>query len=153
MNIGIIIFSRTGNTLYVAEKILGACLEQGKVVIQRITAENEDPNNKQPLRFTNEPNPNDFDVLILGAPVQGFALSPIMKAYINQMHQITGKIVYCFVTQQFPKPWMGGNQSIRQMLQLCQAKSANVSSIGIVNWSSKSREAQISKLVSRLNRI
>jgi Flavodoxins len=154
MNIGIILFSRTGNTLSVAEKIRAACAAQGHTAaIERVTAENEDPGGRLPVRLKNAPDPTRFDAVIFGAPVQGFSLSPIMKAYLAQMPQVSGKKVYCFVTQQFPKPWMGGKQAIKQMLQRCRLKGANAAGTGIVNWTSKSRDAQISEVAARFGKI
>ncbi|NLV59737.1 MAG: flavodoxin [Clostridiales bacterium] len=154
MNVGIIIFSRTGNTLSVAEKVRDACLAQGHTaVIERISAENEDPNSKLPVRLKNAPDPVRFDAVIFGAPVQGFSLSPIVKAYLTQIPQITGKEVGCFVTQHFPKPWMGGKQAAKQMCSLCQSKGVVVAEIGIINWMNKSRKGQIDDVASMLSRI
>ncbi len=154
MNIGLIIFSHTGNTLSVAEKIQTAALAQGHTVtIERVTAEDENPNSKLPLRLKTTPDPIRYDAVIFGAPVQGFSLSPFMKAYLNQLPQITGKKVHCFVTQHFPKPWMGGKQAIKQMYSLCRSKGANAAESGIVNWTSKSRDAQISDILYRFGKI
>ena len=150
MNMGIIVYSRTGNTMEVAGKIRDACLAQGhSAVIERITAENEDPNNKLPIRLKTAPDPALYDAVIFGAPVQGFSLSPIMAAYGAQLPKLAGTQVGCFVTQHFPKPWMGGSRAIRQMRDLCTAKGAEIAETGIVNWTSKSREAQISDIVAR----
>ena len=152
MNIGIIIFSRTGNTLSVAQKVRDACVAQGHTaVIERVTAENEDPNTKGPVLFKSTPDPTHFDAVIFGAPVQGFSLSPIMKAYLAQIPQIEGKMVNCFVTQHFPKAWMGGKQAIRQMRDLCKTKGMDIAETGIVNWTSKSRDDQITGVASRLS--
>ena len=154
MNVGIIIFSRTGNTLSVAEKIRDACIAQGhNAVIERVTAENDDPKNKQPLRLKTAPVPLCYDAVIFGAPVEGFSLSLVMKVYLEKIPQITGKKIYCFVTQHFPKPWMGGNQAIRQMCRLCRTKGGDVAGTGIVNWTSKSRDAQMRDVTTRLGEI
>ena len=154
VNVGIIIFSRTGNTLSVAEKIRDACLAQGHTaVIKRVNAENEDSNSRLPVQLKNTPDPLRFDAVVFGAPVQGFSLSPIMKAYLAQLPQFKGKKVACFVTQHLPKPWMGGNQAIGQMRNLCQSRGADIFMTGIVNWTSKSREDQIAGVVSKLGNI
>lgn len=154
MNIGIIIFSRTGNTLSVAEKLLEACIAAGHTaVIARVTAEDENTNAKGPVQLKTAPDPTRFDAVIFGAPVQAFSLSPIMKAYLAQVPRISGKKVCCFVTQHFPKPWMGGKQAIRQMRNLCRIKGTDITETGIVNWTSKSREEQIGDVVSKLGKI
>lgn len=152
MNIGIIVFSRTGNTLSVAEKIREACQSQGHTVqIERVTAENGDPNNKGTVRLKTTPDPVNYDAVFFGAPVQAFSLSPIMAAYLKQIPQLNGKKVSCFVTQYFPKPWMGGNKALKQMLQFCTAKGASISETSIINWTGKSRDAQIIDTSAKLS--
>jgi len=153
MNIGIIIFSRTGNTLSVAERIRDACIQQGHTAtIERVTAEDEDPNSR-PVRLKAAPDPTRFDAVIFGAPVQAFSLSPVMKAYLAQIPQMDDCKAFCFVTQHFPRAWMGGNQAIGQMRRLCQQKGADVAETGIVNWTSKVRPEQISSVAARLGGI
>jgi hypothetical protein len=154
VNIGIILFSRTGNTLFVAEKVRDACLAQGHtVVIERVSAQNEDPNSRLPVRLKNAPDPARFDAVIFGAPVQGFSLSPIMKAYLAQMKQMTGKKAGCFITQHFPKPWMGGNQAAKQMCSLLKLKGADAAKTAIINWTSKLRDGQIGDAAAMLGGI
>ena len=80
MNVGIIVFSRTGNTLSVAERARHACIAQGHAaVIERVHAENEDSNNKLPVRLSNAPDPARFDAVLFGAPVEAFSLCPVMR--------------------------------------------------------------------------
>lgn len=154
MNVGIMIFSRTGNTLLVAEKVRDACLAQGHTaVVHRVRAENGDPNRRLPLRLISAPNPTPLDAVIFGGPVEAFSLSPIMKAYLKQLPQIPGKKAGCFVTQHFPKPWMGGTHAVKQMRVLCQSKGADVAQTGIVNWMNPSRNAQIADVASKLGKL
>jgi hypothetical protein len=74
-----------------------------------------------------------------------------MKTYLEQLPPNGVKKVCCFVTEHFPKPWMGGNRAISQMQRLCHAKNMAVSAAAVVNWTSKSREEQISEVVSKLS--
>lgn len=154
MNIGIIVFSRTGNTLSVAEKIREACEAQGHTaVIERVMTQNEEPNSKLPIKLTETPDPSRYDAFFFGAPVEAFSLCAIMKAYLEQIPELPGKISCCFTTQHFSKPWMGGNRTVRQMSDLCRAKGMKVAETGVVNWSSKSRESQIREISSRLSKV
>jgi flavodoxin len=154
MNIGIIVFSRTGNTLSVAEKIREAAAAQGHTaVIERIHAEHEEPGNKVPPRLTTLPDPRAYDAVIFGAPVEGFSLTPIFKAYLEQLPSFGGKQAGCFVTEHFPKPWMGGNRAIRQMRALLKAKGLDARATGVVNWTSPAREAQIASVTAALAKI
>jgi menaquinone-dependent protoporphyrinogen IX oxidase len=154
MNIGIIVFSRTGNTLNAAERIREAIIANGHVAtIERIHAENEEPNNRQPLRLTVTPDPTRYDAVIFGAAVEAFSLSSVLSAYLSQMPEMGKKKAGCFVTQHLAKPWMGGNRAIRQMRALCQKKGLDVRAKGIVNWTNKAREAQIAAIAAEFAKL
>lgn len=154
MNIGIIVFSRTGNTLLVAEKIREAAVSQGhSATIERIRADHEEPGNKSPLRLTVLPDPKPYDAVIFGAAVEAFSLSPAIKAYLQQMPALGGKRAGCFVTQHLKKPWMGGNHAIRQMRALLKEKGLDAKATGIVHWSSPDREAQIAAVAENLAKL
>lgn len=154
MKIGIIIHSHTGNTLYVAEKLKDVLTAQGHIVqLERVTAVNEDPGSNEKVQLKSKPDITLYDTFIIGAPVRGFSLSPVMKAYLAQIPQIQGRRVACFVTEHFPKPWMGGNQSVKQIIQAIKNKGGEVTDSGIVNWSSKYREEQINEVTARLSKI
>ena len=108
MKVGIIVYSKTGNTLAVAERISSQLEADGIAAsIERFSAETLPQSNK-PVRLTAVPNPNKFDAVIFGAPVQAFSLDPAMALYFEQINSINPKNVFCFVTQHFKKPWLGG---------------------------------------------
>jgi len=154
MNIGIIIYSRTGNTLLVGERLKNSLLKGGHLVnLERVTAINEVPNIKEPIILKTIPDLSAYDYIILGAPVQGFSLSAIFKVYLEQIPDFREKTIGCFVTEHFPKAWMGGNHSIKQMMNLIKQKGGVMKETGVVNWSSKSREEQIEDVLVRLCRI
>lgn len=148
MNIGIIIHSHTGNTLMVAEKIMEKLVEKGHTVnVQRVKAVNENPNSRQPIVLEEMPSIEEYDCVIIGAPVWAFSLSPIMKMYLTELKSAQ-KIKACFVTQQLPKKWMGGNRSIRQIKKLCAQKGGELKASLIINWSSKNRDQLIEQTVN-----
>lgn len=154
MKIGIIIHSHTGNTLSVGERLKESLLAKGHTVhLERVIAENEDPNTSEKVQLKSVPDISIYDYVILGAPVRAFSLSPVMKAYVAQIPEIHQKKVACIVTQQFPKPWMGGNRAINQMCRMIKQKGGIVFEIGIVNWSSKTRDEQIDGILDRLCRV
>lgn len=147
MKVGIIVYSKTGNTLTVAERISSQLEADGIAVsVGRFSAETLPQSNK-PVRLTAVPNPNGFDAVIFGAPVQAFSLDPAMALYFEQINSINPKNVFCFVTQYFKKPWMGGNHAIKQMLALLNKKGITAKSLGVVNWSSEQREEQILQIM------
>ena len=148
MKIGIIIHSHTGNTLSVGEKLREVWGNEGhEVTLERVRAENEEPSEALKTELAEAPEIGPYDVVVFGAPVRGFSLSPVMKKYLNQMGSLKGKEVYCFVTQQLKSPIFGGNHSLGQMKQLCAVKGQRVTKSGIINWSNKKREEMIESLV------
>ena len=72
--------------------------------------------------------------------------------YLDQLSSLQGKKISCFVTQQLPFAFMGGNRSIKQMKKAVIAKNGTVHATGVVNWSSKTREDLITDLINRLTK-
>ena len=154
MNIGIIVHSNTGNTLSVAQKLKDILIEKGHTVaLERVTAMNDNPNASGGNKLKDAPDTASFDLLLLGAPVWAFTLSGVMKEYISQLPSLSGKKVACFVTQNLPHAWMGGNRAIRYMKKACSTKGAIPFETGIINWSGKTKEAQIQSLIEQLTQI
>jgi len=154
MKVGIIVHSHTGNTLSVAEKLKDTIAAKGHTVtLERVLAVNEDPSAQGPVEFKSIPDVSSYDALVFGAPVRGFSLTPTMTAYLAQLQALKGKKVSCFVTQQLPFAWMGGNRTIGQIKNACEAKGAVPSSTGIVNWGSKKREDKIANVLKKLSDI
>ena len=154
MKVGIIVHSFTGNTLSVAERIKTALHEAGHSAnIERVTAVDENPSAAGDIRLESTPDTSGYDAVIFGAPVRGFSLSPVMKAYLLQHAALQGKKVGCFVTQRRSKAWLGGNRAVGQMKDACASKGADVIETGIVNWSGKSREEQIADIAERFGRL
>lgn len=154
MSIGILIYSLTGNTLEVAEKIQQQLKHDGKsAVIERIEISKENPNSPAPIVLENIPDVTKYDKLIIGSPINGFSLSTPMKTYLNKHADIKGKEINCFVTQHFRQPYLGGNRGIRQITDLCIKKGGRVRHSGIIHWSSSNRAEMIDETVALLSRI
>lgn len=135
MKIGIIVHSQTGHTLSVAYKLREQFLTTGHTVfIEKVTASNDNETNVNSILLTSSPKLEGYDMLVFGAPVRGYKLSPVMQAYLRQLPSLKGKIVSGFVTQFFPKPTMGGNQAIERLSEICRSKGAEVTKTGIINW-------------------
>lgn len=135
MKIGIIVHSRTGHSLLVAGQIHDYFLAAGHTVsIEKVVASNDNETNINAIMLTSAPKIEDYDMLVFGAPVRGYMLSPIMQAYLNQLPSLKDKIVSGFVTQFFPKPTMGGNQAISRLSEICQSKETEVKKTAIINW-------------------
>lgn len=153
MKIGIILYSCTGNTLAVGERFTEMLLKKGhEVNLERIKAINDSPQSRDPIQLTEIPDTSPYEEIILGAPVQAFSLNPVMKTYLKNIEDLNGIKIKCFVTQQLPKAWMGGNQAIKQMKKLVQVKNGNIADSGVINWSNAKREEQINEIVERFSK-
>lgn len=154
MNVGIIVYSHSGNTLSVAQKLADTLGTNGHAVrIERVEPVNGDPNAPGPVELKAAPDVGPYDAVIFASPVQAFSLAPVMKLYLSRMPGLAGKKAYCFVTQQFPKPWLGGNRAVRQITAACKAKGADILASGVVNWSGGARDGQIDDIVARFGAI
>lgn len=154
MNVGIIVYSHTGNTLSVAQKLEQALKAAGhSATIERIEPVNNDLRSSGPAKLKSAPDVGPYDAVIFASPVQAFSLAPVMRLYLSQVSSLAGKKVYCFVTQQLKKAWLGGNRAVRQIKSACRAKGADIIISGIVNWSGDTRDKQIDDIVNRLGAI
>jgi len=123
MKIGIIVYSQTGNTLSVAEKLK----EKLAIVGGRKSGD-------RTFQLETRPDVAQYDALVFGAAVEAFSLSPVLATYLRGISSLDSKRVACLVTQFFPYPWMGGIRAIRQMRELCESKGATVCGTAVVNW-------------------
>jgi len=152
MNVGIVVYSWSGNTLSVAEKLKARLAEAGHTAdVVQVQVVGERKQGAREFELDALPDLASYDGLVFGAAVEAFSLSPVLKAYLKKVDSLVGKKVACLVTQQFPYPWMGGNRAIRQMRKLCKAKGGTVVDSAIVNWAKSRREATTAAAVDRLS--
>lgn len=151
MNVGIMVYSHTGNTLSVALKLQEALNEKGHTAtIERVVPVESKPQAKGKTSLQNAPDVTPYDAVVFASPVYGFALAPAMLLYLSQISSLADKKAACFVTMNFKFKWLGGNHSVRQITAACKEKGADVLKSGIVSWESKSRDEEIAAVVSRL---
>ena len=154
MNIGIILYSQTGNTYSVSlklkEKLITA---EHSVDIERLKVVGEVRPGTKDIRLETLPDIEPYDALVFGSPVQAFSLSSVMASYLTQIASLQGKKVAFLVTQYFPFPWMGGNRTVGQMKKICEPKGAVVCGVAIVNWSNPNREKRIIEVVEKLSKL
>jgi flavodoxin len=151
MNVGVVVYSLTGNTFSVAEAVKSTLMKAGHTVrFETIKAKNEDPNANGPVELTQNPRVSEHHVLILGGPVRGFSTAPIVKAYLEQLPDLQGKPVFLFVTHHFPFAFLGGNSALGMTRKLVEAKNGRVIGTGVVNWSSKHRSDNISTVCAHV---
>jgi len=146
MNIGIIYYSNTGNTLSVSETLKKALEASGnQVSIERIEVSPDNPQ-AESVRLVKAPAITGYDLLVFASPVHGFQPSKAMAAFLSQLTDLSGRKVICFVTHFFPFAWMGGKPSVNNMKSVCERKGAEVLLTGIIDWKSRKRNLEIKKL-------
>ncbi len=148
MNIGLIVYSETGNTLSVAQRMTETLAAAGHTAeIRQITVQ---PRGKADslVVLKDIPSVKGFDAVIFGAPVQGFSLCRPMALYLKQLPDVHGLPVAAFITQGLSRKWMGGNHAFRTLSKLCGEKGAAPVRIGHVHWRADARDAQIADAVS-----
>ena len=153
MKIGIIVYSNTGNTYSVAEKLYKGLFKKGQsVTIDRIEVNRDMKKAPNKIDFVKNPDVKKYDAIILASPVEAFSLCPVMKNYLEGISSLKGKRIACFVTEYLPFAWMGGNNAIKQMKTICEGKDAIVCRTDVINWKNKHREEMIDHLVSEFTR-
>lgn len=146
MKTGIIVYSHTGHTKQAAELLLDSLRARGRdCELLEVTVSNPKPEaNASRIQWTNKPDVEAFDQVV-------FALSGVMKAYLESLSSLKGKKVSLFVTHQLPLPWMGGNAAVRQMKKICEDRGGQISAHAVVSWGEKRREQDLAAMVSRLS--
>ncbi len=148
MKIGLVIYSETGNTLSVAEKIKTKLSGYGhEVVLEQIQISGKTPARPGTFKLTGAPDVDVYEGLVFGAPVQAFTLSPVMKAYLSQLPELEGKKVALFVTKGLPQLWLGGTGSIKIMKKECENRGAEIVGSAIMPWGTVKREEIINRAV------
>ena len=152
MKIGIIFYSKTGNTRSVAEKLKQALSQAGnEVTLEELTTVGDPGAQPNKTELSNVPGTAHYEAVIFAAPVWAFSLASVMKLYLRKVQTLKGQKVGVFVTQSFKKPWLGGNNAIRYMKRACAAKNGFVTKSGIINWTNIQRETQIDTLVKEFS--
>jgi len=150
MKVAIILYSGTGNTRGVVERLAVKYRAQGHQAEVREIAVTGDPGKgADAFELTSTPRMDDADLVVLASPVMAFSLSPVMKAYLAGA-QPPKRPVLAVITQHFPRPWMGGRQALGGMKRALDRKGGSVGDSMIVNWTNKARGEQIETGTDRL---
>jgi hypothetical protein len=153
MKIGIIVYSQTGHTLEVCEKLGDRLIGEGhSVTMERVTLAGERTSGTRSFELQKRPDPSPFEAIVFASYVEAFSLCAVMDQYIRDLESLVGKKVACLVTQQLPYAWMGGRRAIRQMTRLCRSKEATIRAQAVVNWAQSRREQTMAAAVSQLSK-
>jgi hypothetical protein len=154
MKIGIVVYSQTGNTLSVATKLKEKLAAAGhSVALEQVKLVGERKSGSRELQLGPLPDVTPYDVLVFGAAVEAFSLSPVMTKCLGQIGSLEKKNVICLITQAFPFAWLGGSRAARQMRKLCESKGAAVRGSAVVNWMGRGLDRRIANGVEKLSKL
>ena len=152
MNIGIVVYSWSGNTLTVAEKLKEKLSAGGhSVTLEQVTVVGERKQGAREFQLETLPDVAAYDAVVFGSAVEGQVLSPVLAEYLKRVGSLDGKRVAFLVTEFLPYPWMGGNRAIRQMRKLCRAKGATIAGSAVVHTVKYRRDKTTSAALERLS--
>lgn len=153
MNIGIIVYSQTGHTLEVCEKLNERLIGEGHSVgLEQVTVVGGRTPKTKEFALESKPKVEVYDAIVFASYVEAFSLCAVMARYLKGIDSLQSKQVACLVTQQFPYPWMGGSRAIKQMKKICQSKGATIRATGVVNWAKSRREAAMESAIAQLSK-
>lgn len=150
MKIGFVFYSESGHTLSVLNQLEKVFQKKGHFVEKISLLEGYDIK-KRVLTFF--PKVKEFEFILFASPVQAFSLSIAMSQYLKQVQLKESQKVGFLLTQYFKKPFWGGNRAIKQMKNFIQDFHPIILGEGIVHWSSKERDTQISSVVDKLGSV
>jgi flavodoxin len=152
VNIGLIVYSLSGNTLSVAMKLKEKLSAAGHAVTpERIEAVGPAKLSSEDAALKSRPALDTYDAVIFGCPVRGGTPAPPMARYLEQLPSLAGKEVAILVTGFFPVADWGRNQTLVQLKETCESKGARVLGAESVGWFSLNRGRQISRAVDSLS--
>lgn len=123
MVIGIIVHSKTGNTLALAQEIK-------RVLDEKHTAEIVTLKESFPIEV---PEVAQYDALVFGSSVEALAIEPHMKRVMKQIPTLAGKIVFNFTNQLFPFSVLGGFQARNTMRKIVTKKGGKLLGEAIIH--------------------
>ena len=155
MKTGIIVYSQTGNTLKVCEKIKSGLEEAGhSVAIERVEiAETGSSSHSSGVTFTSKPDPLEYEALIFASPVQAFSLAIPMQKYMETIKGLEGRKAAFLTTKGLPFKWTGANHALSQLKNLAVGAGAGIINKGIVVWPARDAEAGAAAAVEELKKL
>jgi len=150
MKIGMIVYSFTGKTKLVAERVAEILLTDGYEVDLNYLEPKEPLNLKAKEVEINEiPDPMRFDALVLGTPVQGGRMSAPMRFFLEQRTLLDGLDIVFIATHFFRREW-GAVQTLQDLRKMCESKGGNVLGSIDIKWWSVFRQREIVSAIEHL---
>ena len=152
MKVAIIIHSKTGITLKLAQVIQNSLVKDGHQVELANLKTTEPIVDSTAMstvfKFTNLPDVSAYDAILFGGPIWAFRPSPVIRQAIQQCGtKLQGKKVFPFITMGFPFAWMTGNGSLSALRSLATKQGAKVLS-GAILTGRKKNDAQAMQAIA-----
>jgi flavodoxin len=139
----VVFYSKTGNTDSVARQFKDFDLLE-------IVPVSDNPEQKH-VEFKECPDISGYEHLVFAGPVHGFSLCKVMKAYIDQLGDLSNLLIDTFITHHFRFAWLGGLQALKQMRKHLEAKQGQVRYETSINWKSHKREVDTQEMIEKYN--
>ncbi len=157
MQIGIVVFSHTGNTRSVVDALATRLEEEGheaSVLALRPRGAYRPGDSSAELDEVIDPRP--FDRVVFATPVHAFSLPAISAAYFAQLDDLEGVEMVGLVTQALPFASLGATRTLGQIAQRARERGARYLGGASISWSKRRRadriEAALDRLVGLLTR-
>jgi flavodoxin len=153
MNIGIVIHTNSGHTLKFAQALRDKLVSLGHEVdltglrtVGRVSV-GVLPIGRVNFTIKNPPDLQEFDAVLVGAPVWGFKASPVIMRYlVEDVQKLKGKRALSFVTMMR----FGGNRALKMMNEELEAAGADVLEGEALRYFIKPNAAELAAAVERI---
>lgn len=150
MDIGIIVYSKSGHTFAVATRLKDRLSAMGHTVaLERIVAAGPTRPGAASVVLKTAPDVGRYDALVFGCPVNGGLPAPPMRSYLEQLPSLRAKKVACLVTGFFKAAW-GRDQTSAAVREICESKGADICGSASVGWFNVRRKRDIAQAVDAL---
>jgi flavodoxin len=151
MKCGIIVHSETGHTAELARRIAERLREEGHDVdLKLVRAKHRTNPLSRSVTLLRTPEVEEYEALVVGAPVHAFGASPVILAYLAQLDSLKGKTAVPFVTKGLPGAATGGRQALERMSAKLEAAGATVHRGTMVRWLFGPRAADVDRAIREI---
>ncbi len=137
MNISIVVYSKTGHTISLANRLKNKLDKLGH-------------NTTLAKLGSSEPDISKYDGLVIATPVHGASPAEAVKDYLDKLPSLKGKKMACLATSLFPAA-LGRNQTLKYLKETCESKGAEVCSTGGISSLSFGKKKKIKELIKKLS--
>ena len=127
MKVGIIVYSQSGHTAAFARTIADRLREAGIEYDVELLRPHGIPKPwTGKIDFRKIPELDEYDIVMIGAPVWAFNASKVTLKYLNSIKPIKGKKALPFVTHGLPSKSLGANRALNKMTTELEELGADV---------------------------